>query len=360
MNKRIAHIDIAKGISIALVAMFHSKLKILFPEIIGPMSLFRMPLFFFLSGVFFSASIRHELFVIKKSEALLKPYFSVLIFLFIISFCLDQEHLVYHIKGALYGNGITIGWGWPRWLPMWFLTHLFAVYYFSYILFRYAGFEKLPSVLKWVCLFVFFTIGVLNIDMFLHVNLTVLDRPVELNGLPFSIDIILVTSVFFIAGNLLRDKLIYFTPSNNLLLLSVITFLGIAIFTASHINLNLRIYENPIFATLGSISGIYTIMCLSYSINRYKSIKNIFIVLGGSSLYILIFHSFIGHNIYNIFENYVTDNNGMFLLSCMAFFLSILLPLAIKWAVCNNSFIALFFLSFKSNKLLQRVRYARR
>jgi len=51
MNNRVEHIDIAKGISIILVALFHSKLKLFAPDIINSMGLFRLPLFFFLSGV---------------------------------------------------------------------------------------------------------------------------------------------------------------------------------------------------------------------------------------------------------------------------------------------------------------------
>jgi len=60
---RVEHIDIARGISITLVAMFHSHLKFSIPEVIEPMSLFRMPLFLVLSGVFFLIQYRqHNLF----------------------------------------------------------------------------------------------------------------------------------------------------------------------------------------------------------------------------------------------------------------------------------------------------------
>jgi fucose 4-O-acetylase-like acetyltransferase len=62
MDGRVKHIDIAKGISIFLVAMAHgtpvfvplvsSKVIFYYQEVIGPISLFRLPLFFFLSGIF--------------------------------------------------------------------------------------------------------------------------------------------------------------------------------------------------------------------------------------------------------------------------------------------------------------------
>jgi len=353
MKNRIVHIDIAKGITITLVAMFHSKIRLFVPEIIEPLSLFRMPLFFFLSGVFFSASINPREFTMKKWEALLKPYFSVLILIYFISFLLNQNFSEGRLWGIFYGNGDTIRF---RWAPMWFLTHLFAVYCFSYILFRYTYFNKCLSLMKWTCLILILTIGALNIDMFVNKDLTLFGRLVDLPGLPFSIDIILITSVFFIAGNFLKEEIINFIPNNILLSISILFFIYISFFTESHIDLNKRVYTSPVFATLGAVSGIYVIMFLSYSISKYKTIKNIFTILGSSSLYILIFHYFIGNNIYSFVGNYIENSKGLFFLSVIAFLLSISLPLAIKWVVKRNSFLALFFLPFKSNKLLQRKR----
>ncbi|WP_081365719.1 acyltransferase family protein [Alteromonas mediterranea] len=50
---RAKHIDIAKGISITLVVLLHSQLAPYIYFITEPLSLVRMPLFFFLSGFFF-------------------------------------------------------------------------------------------------------------------------------------------------------------------------------------------------------------------------------------------------------------------------------------------------------------------
>lgn len=351
MKNRIAHIDIAKGITITLVAMAHSKIRLFVPEIIEPLSLFRMPLFFFLSGIFFSASLNSREFTMKKWEALLKPYFSVLILMYFIYFTVKQNFSEGMLWGIFYGNGHTIRYGW---VPMWFLTHLFAVYCFSYILFRHTYFNKCLSLMKWTCLILILTIGILSIGMFVNKDLTLFGRSVNLRGLPFSIDIILITSVFFIAGNFLKEKIINFIPNNILLSISILFYIYISFFTESHINLNQRVYTSPVFATLGAVSGIYIVMFVSYSISKYKTIKNIFTILGSSSLYILIFHYFIGYKIYSFIGNYIENSKGLFILSVIAFLLSILLSLAIKWVVKRNSFLALFFLPFKSNKLLQR------
>jgi fucose 4-O-acetylase-like acetyltransferase len=75
MVDRVKHIDIAKGISITLVAMFHGQLRFFFPEIIEPMALFRLPLFFLLSGVFFSWAASPKDFFNKKIRGYVKAIF---------------------------------------------------------------------------------------------------------------------------------------------------------------------------------------------------------------------------------------------------------------------------------------------
>ena len=65
--ERVSLIDTAKGLSILLVALHHSNLKNIFPELIEPMGLFRMPTFFLLSGIFFSFAAPPTKFFLKKA-----------------------------------------------------------------------------------------------------------------------------------------------------------------------------------------------------------------------------------------------------------------------------------------------------
>lgn len=111
MDTRFKHIDIAKGVAIVLVVLNHSSLNIFFPEIFSSMSLFRMPLFFFLSGLFFSYSLTPVELTSKKSQTLLKPYFSIMIFLLLLSIIIQEDNLISKLKGIIYGNGITNPWG---------------------------------------------------------------------------------------------------------------------------------------------------------------------------------------------------------------------------------------------------------
>jgi fucose 4-O-acetylase-like acetyltransferase len=360
MINRTIYIDVAKGISITLVAIFHSNLKSFFPEIIEPMALFRLPLFFFLSGVFFSYSISPKAFIFKKAEALLKPYFSVLFMLFFFSVISQDDNLISQLKGIFYGNGNTI-----RWVPLWFLTHLFSVYCFSYFIFRFTRFNALSYYNKSILLLIFLFSGSLLIGMVSDSDLTIFNSLIKLPELPFSIDIILITSVYFISGFLLKDKIINFSPNTYLFILSIIIFICIISFSEAHTDLNKRLYKVPTLATLGAACGIYFILSVSWFIAKNKALMRIPLALGSSSLYILIFHKWIEYNAYSYAYGYTsksTADNIIFLtsLAILAFLLSISIPLLIKWVVNRNAILALFFLPFKTNPLLQRTFYSHR
>ena len=355
MAERIEHIDIAKGISITLVAMFHSNLEFYLHEILMPISLFRIPLFFFLSGVFFSYTTSPKEFLIKKSEALLKPFFAVLIVLFLIHLFFQEEYIVSELKGILYGNGNTL-----KWVAMWFLPHLFMVFCFSYILFKFTIFHHLPSYIQGFFLLMLLSIGIVFIDSFWYKEMILFGHVWKLPGLPFSVDIILITSIFFITGHLLKEKVIHFFPQRIFLILSVCLFFCIIWFSNAHINLNIRIYTSPIAATIGAFCGIYIIMSISWFVVRYNIVKVIFLNLGAASLYILIFHMFIGRKIYNYFSLGVKDDIYLMLLAIIAFLLSLFLPLLIKKIVLKNDYLSLWFLPFKSNKLLQNISFRHR
>ena len=355
MNERIEHIDIAKGISITLVVMFHSNLELYLHEILMPMSLFRIPLFFFLSGVFFSYAASPKEFLIKKSEALLKPFFTVLMVLLLIHLFSQEEYIFSEFKGILYGNGSTL-----KWVAMWFLTHLFMVFCFSYMLFKFTVFHLLSPFIQGFFLLIFLFIGIVTIDRFWYTDIIFFGHTLELPGLPFSIDIIFITSIFFITGHLLKEKVIHFSPQRIFFLLSVCLFFCIIWFSNAHINLNIRIYTSPVAATIGAICGIYIVISISWFLVRYNIVKVIFLNLGAASLYILIFHMFIGRKIYNYFSLGVKDDIYLMLLTIIAFILSLFLPLLIKKIVLKNDYLSLWFLPFKSNKLLQNIFFIHR
>jgi len=350
MKNRIGHVDIAKGISILLVAIFHSKLKMFAPDIIGSMGLFRMPLFFFLSGVFFSSSTDTYEFCWGKVNSLLKPYFATLLFIFAIKVLYLDEDLTWQLKGIFYGTGDTIK-GIGYWAPMWFLTHLFSVYIFTYFMFKFTSIQKSNIYYKYFFIVTLMAVGVQWIDLFWYFKITLLGKEIEIPGLPFSFDIVLVSSSFFIAGAFLRKKVVSFTPNFYFLVISILVFLMIVIFTDAHIDLNKRIYINPIMATMGAIFGIYLVLYTSFYLNRVIVLRSIFLTFGQASLFILIFHSFFGSLIYRYFSG-LGGNKIELWLAITAFLISILAPLLVKIFVQKNKFLSLIYfpVKFKINQ----------
>ena len=345
MTNRVGHIDIAKGISIILVALFHSKLKHFAPEIINSMGLFRMPLFFFLSGVFFSASVDARTFLWKKSDALLKPYFATLLTLFVISVVFNEGHLLGQLKGIFYGNGYTI-----RWVPMWFLTHLFAVYCFSYLIFRFTGIQEKSSVYKLAIVALLMIAGAYWIDAFWQVRIMLLGKEKVLPGLPFSLDILLVSSSFFFMGAFLRRAVIGFKPNGYLLLASILAYVAIVLLTDARMDLNNRVYINPLLTTAGALCGIYFVICASFYINKTTMMRNVFLMFGQASLFILIFHFFIQAETYKYFSELVSYELG-FWWAMAAFLISIITPVLIKAVATRSDTLSFFYLPIPFNKV---------
>ena len=82
MNKRIGFIDIAKGIGILLVVLAHNDLEAYAPFLHKVIYSFHMPLFFFLSGMFFRPETPFWQLIRKRFDSLLKPYFFTLFFIY--------------------------------------------------------------------------------------------------------------------------------------------------------------------------------------------------------------------------------------------------------------------------------------
>lgn len=349
MVNRIGHIDVAKGISITLVVLLHSRLSNHFEDVLMPMSLFRVPLFLFLSGVFFSYAQPVNSFVLQKSEALLKPYFLVLLTAWLVSVCFNQDLLLWQLKGIFYANGHTL-----EWTPLWFLPHLFAVHCFVYILLRFGKFGVLPNLLQGLCVGGMSIVGLFSLRMFWQVEFVAFKKEFYIQGLPFSLDVLLATSVFFIAGYRLKALVCAFRPNALLAVSCVLVFVLVVYFTEAYIDFNYRKFIAPPAAVLGASTGIYLVLVLSWWFAKFKGTFVFLRTIGRASLYILLFHYWIDLALYGLGK--VWFYKHLLWLSCMTFIASLLLPLVIQWVAERNNLLALYFLPFKTNPCLKRFR----
>lgn len=145
-NNRIAYIDLAKGFCIILVVLFHAKgvLNIHYASdtFLGS---FRLPLYFFLSGLFFKDYGGLSKFFIKKTNRLLVPFF-----FFYICFSALMPNILYYIFGFNFDT--VVGWSsvwaflWPGQypnIPIWFLWCLFLMNVLFWMIFtisnKYCG-----------------------------------------------------------------------------------------------------------------------------------------------------------------------------------------------------------------------------
>lgn len=348
--------DVAKGISIILVALFHSKMRAFVPQLIDAMSVFRMPLFFFLSGVFFSALGAPGHFLRQKFDALLKPYFATLVLVAVLAGAgvafPAAKFPMPEWAGILYGGGETI-----RLVPLWFLTHLFAVYCFVYLVFRSTGFPDRPRLFQFGVLAAMICVGVAFIDAFWYERIRVLGTAVDLPGLPFSLDLILVSSTFFMAGSLLRREVVRFRPRGSWVVIAGLVFAAVTLLSDAYLDLNKRVYEDPLPATLGAACGIYLVIALAFHLARLPLARRVLMYFGASSLFVLIFHHSVGVETYRFLDSQGPDRLN-FAFALLAFVLSLAVPLAIKGVIARVGLLSLLYFPLQSSRLLRRLRKA--
>jgi fucose 4-O-acetylase-like acetyltransferase len=134
MEKRVGYIDIAKGIGIILVVMGHNDFSLISPFVHKMIYSFHMPMFFFMSGLFFKPDAPFRTFLWHRFGRVLKPFFTILILIYFASLSFSKISLVTasrRLLKAMYGSGYHIDW-----VQLWFLPHLFAVSLFVYLLYR--------------------------------------------------------------------------------------------------------------------------------------------------------------------------------------------------------------------------------
>lgn len=138
-KSRIDFIDLAKGLCIIQVVFIHINSYFNMPyELDKALSSFRMPLYFFLSGLFFKSYNNLFDFTLRKINKLLIPFF-----FFFLTTSVALPHLLY-ILGYQVRTQNAIGWHslyafitpehFPN-TPIWFLLCLFFTNILFYILY---------------------------------------------------------------------------------------------------------------------------------------------------------------------------------------------------------------------------------
>lgn len=328
MKQRIDYIDLAKGICILMVVLLHV-LGDLSGTLVEVMDLFRMPLYFVLSGLFFKTYGGFYFFIKKKVNKLIIPF--LFVFLFIIlpfSLLLDKmngveitiESLLWKEKGRL-NLGINGA--------SWFLLCLFVVNLYFYVIFLLTKQNvKVITIVVIICGF---------LGYFLNIN--------DL-FLPLWFDSALTALPFFLFGYYLRNysSLIYEKRAKVeflYFLFSFIVLIGIHLYNRLDAS-GIIIYGDNIFDIsitslyIGGVSGTVCVLIASKYIGKVIYIS----YLGRYSIVVLLTHLLYLFCIRNILYQLSIEQDNL-MINMIVFIIIILLEL--PTTSCCVKYLPFFF-----------------
>jgi fucose 4-O-acetylase-like acetyltransferase len=289
MPKRIEYLDIARGIGILLVVLGHNDFGAVSPFFHQVIYSFHIPLFFFLSGYFINTALPFFDYFKKRFHSVLKPYLFTIFLIYFASVSFEKmgfQTAVGRIIKSLYGTGYYIDW-----VALWFLPHLFVVSLYAFL------FIVLVSRLRnrwitWGILLLTVVVSTLFFRLFYPFTISVLGKSYELYGLPFSLDLVILTSFFFLLGNEVRLAVSERSFDNILLLIgSGIGLILFNVFFPYRVDIAIRVYESLLVNTAEAILGILFVLALSRQIELHgQRLGSLFKYLGNISLIILLFH----------------------------------------------------------------------
>ena len=286
-GKRVEYVDIAKGIGITLVVMGYNDFALISPFAHKLIYSFHMPMFFFMSGMFFKPDLPFWNFFQNRFRKLLKPFLFMILFIYFTSISFSKVSILEasrRLLKATYGNGHYLDW-----VQLWFLPHLFVVSLFAY-LFVHAINQTRLSQLRWAILTITYVVGVFSITLFSPFEFNLLGKDFIVYGLPFSLDLVLVSGFFFlVAYELNRTRYASLLESPLTLFMSGLTLIFLVWYFPSKIDFNIRQFDSLPINTVEALLGILFILAISKQIGRIGGLSSVFRYIGQASLIILIF-----------------------------------------------------------------------
>lgn len=284
MSQRDITIDIAKGIGIFLVVLGHVPIPM---WLTTPIYIFHMPLFFFLSGMFFHLNEDRKMGLYKKIRTLIIPYFFFAI-------CGNTSNV---LRDFLFNHTVNVKSVFTLFdgatSPLWFLVCLFGCYLLSRIssLFTWASEPKrmLIGSLLWG------SIGILLCRFQI--------------ALPLWVTQALLMQFYFVLGYLSRNvqylnTTLYDTivhAKSLFIAMALVGFIVCCLPFAIRPNVSTLDFYHPVSFFIGSLLGIFLCLRFSNLLSRIKCYIVDFICnMGNKSLFILGFHFYVLFHLYFI------------------------------------------------------------
>ena len=228
---------------------------------------------------------------------LLKPFFFTMLVYVIVRALLRGQPLLPDIGGVLYASVDTIPWQ-----AMWFLPHFWVAILFSWVMLRLIQRLKLSLWVTGVLIAAQLLLGVWLLPLFWQLPVTLGGHHWVLPGLPFSLDITLISSTYFIVGYLARDWLRTHSGSWLTCLVSVLLFAAVFIPTWDTMDLAQRRYDSWLWTSVLAVIGVYACWALARVLMVSALLPRAMTYIGQSTLILLIFHGEIQHKTVDLLE----------------------------------------------------------
>lgn len=331
--------DIAKGIGILVIVFAHSWFVANSRELMYPiLASFVIPLFFFLSGVFFKPEQPFVEMAVRKADGLLKPFFFTLLLYVSLRALLRDQPLLPDIGGVLYASVDTIPWQ-----AMWFLPHMWVAILFSWVMLRLILRLNLAPWASGLLLTVQLLLGIWMLPLFWQLPVTLGEHTWILPGLPFSLDITLISSACFVAGYLLRDWLRTHPGSWLTLLIAVVSFAVVFDLTWDTMDLAQRRYDHWLWTSLLAVIGMYASWALAKVLTVSALVTRAMTYIGQSTLILLIFHGEIQHKTFDLMQRLGLH---AFLAASVGLVVAVVWPLLIGEVIKRVAALRFFYFPF--------------
>lgn len=278
--------DIAKGVGILIIVFGHGWFVASSPDFLYPLlASFILPLFFFLSGVFFKTTSSFAETAIGKADALLKPFFFTMLLYVVVRDVLRGQPLLPDIAGLFYASVSTLPWQ-----ALWFLPHFWLAILYSWLMLRLLAALRIPTAAIWAIVAAQLLFGIWLLGWSWQMPISLNGSTYILPGLPFSADVVFISSAYFLLGYLSRTMLRQHQTSVASLLLSMVLFGVVFHFYTVTMDLAQRRYDHWLWTTVLAVLGVYVCWALSGVMTKMAGLSRAMTYIGQSTLIILIFH----------------------------------------------------------------------
>jgi len=190
-------------------------------------------------------------------------------------------------------------------------------------------------------------LGVWTLDWFWQVPITVGGQTWTMPGLPFSLDVTLISSTYFILGYLLRDVLRKHQSSLLSMVVALVVYFAIFIPTWDTMDLAQRRYDHWFWTSALAVIGVYVCWALAGLMMTSAVLTRAMTYIGQSTLILLIFHGEIQHKTIALLQHLgLPDVAAAFI----GLVVAVVVPLMIGEVIKRVAFLRFFYFPFPVRK----------